>query len=224
MTLGRTLFLATGFLIVSVSSASSLAAMIGDAFVKLPPPTGFCELTPRYEFDGRTMAMLSAFMAGQSVKLLAMSADCDQLAAARESKRRRIEDVVLYQISESDMKMPTPFSVASQCKILRIVRRSPIGTDVDARQKAILEAINSNEVAFIGVVGEDDNACYTGTLIRQNTDEGAVKVFVELQASTVVQTRAIMVRRQGAYQDRDTIKVMLTKLKSDVAGFVAANP
>ena len=90
----------------------SLAAMIGDTFVKLPPPTGFCELTPRYEFDGRTVAVVSAYMAGDGIKLLAMSADCNQLAEAREGKRQ-LDDVAAYLVENSDMKMPTPFSVAS---------------------------------------------------------------------------------------------------------------
>jgi hypothetical protein len=217
------LTLAAFFLAVSGSGALSLAAMIGDTFVKLPPPTGFCELTPRYEFDGRAVQVISAYMAGENIKLLAMSADCNQLAEAREGKGQ-IDDAASYLIFNSDIKMPTPFSVASNCKTLRALNKSPVGTDVDARLASVLEKINVNEAGSLGVITEDENACYTGTLTRQKNVDGKPRLFINLQANTVVQTKAIMVRRQAAYQDRDTIKAVLAKLKSDVAAFITANP
>jgi hypothetical protein len=220
--LGR-LTLAALVLAVSVSSALGLAAMIGDTFVTLPPPAGFCELTPRYEFDARAVAVASAFMAADSIKLLAMSADCNQLAEAREGKRQP-DDVAAYLVENSDVNMPTPFSVASKCSILRTSSRSPIGTDVDARLASTLEKIKESEASFIGVIAEDDNACYTATLAKIRTDTGAQKVLVALQANAVIRTKAIIVRRQAVYQDPDTIKAVLPKLKSDVAAFIAANP
>ena len=223
LVLDRRLTLAALLVVVSASGALGLAAMIGDTFVKLPPPAGFCELTPRYEFDGRAVTVISAYMAGDSIKLLAMSADCNQLAEAREGKRQ-LDDVAAYLIFNADMKMPTPFSVASACKTLRITSNSPIGTDVDARLASILEKIKVNETGSIGVIAEDDNACYTARVSKKKTDDGAQTVFVELQANAVVRTKAIMVRRQAVYLGRDTIKAVLPKLKSDVAAFIAANP
>jgi hypothetical protein len=220
--LGR-LTLAAFFLAVSGSGALSLAAMIGDTFVKLPPPAGFCELTPQYEFDGHALQVISAYMAGESIKLLAMSADCNQLAEAREGKGR-IDDTASYLIFNADMKMPTPFSVASKCKTLRAVNNIPVGTDVDARLASILEKINVGESGSLGVINEDENACYTGTLTRQKNVDGKLRLFINLQANTVVQTKAIMVRRQAVYRDLDTIKAVLAKFKSDVAAFIAANP
>src|SRR4051812_44238062 len=56
--LGR-LTLAALVLAASASGALGLAAMIGDAFVKLPPPADFCELTPQYEFDGNAFNAMS---------------------------------------------------------------------------------------------------------------------------------------------------------------------
>jgi hypothetical protein len=220
--LGR-LTLAAFFLAVGVSDAMSLAAMIGDTFVKLPPPPGFCELTPQYEFDGRAVGVISAYMAGGNIKLLAMSADCNQLAEARKGKGQ-LDDVASYLIFNSDIKMPTPFSVASSCKILRASNKSPVGTDVDARLASIIEKINVNEAGSLGVIAEDDNACYNGMITVQKTDDGAPKLFVSLQANAVVQTKAIMVRRQAVYQNRDTIKAVLAKLRSDVGAFIKANP
>jgi hypothetical protein len=211
-------------LAVTVSRASGLAALIGDAFVKLPPPAGFCELTPRYEFDGRTVAVVSAYLSGAGIRLLAMSADCDQLAEAREGRRRQVDDVAQYQVEIADMKTPPVFSIERMCSILRIQSNSPMGTDIDARLASTIEKIKVNEAGSIGVVAEDKNACYTATLQKVWTETGTEKMLVGLHAATVISNRAIGVRRYTIYQNRDTINAMLPKLKGDVAALVAANP
>jgi hypothetical protein len=211
-------------LAVTVSAASGIAAMIGDAFVKLPPPAGFCELTPRYEFDGGMAAAVSAYLSGAGIRLLAMSADCDQLAEAREGRRRRLDDVVQYQVEIADTKTPPPFSIAQRCSILRIQSNSPAGADIDARLASTIEKIKVNEARSIGVIAEDDNACYTATLEKVATETGTEKMLVGLHAATVVSNRAIGVRRYTVYQNPDTINAMLPKLKGDVAALLAANP
>jgi hypothetical protein len=221
--LSRLIFAAL-VLAVSVSGASGLAALIGDAFVKLPPPAGFCELTPRYEFDGRAVAVLSAYLSGAGIRLLAMSADCDQLAEAREGRRRQVDDVVQYQVEIADMKSPPVFPIERRCSILRSQSNSPVGADFDARLAGTIEKIKVNEVGSIGVIAEDKNACYTATLQKGFTETGTEKMLVGLHAATVISNRAIGVRRYAVYQNPDTIDAMLPKLKSDVAALVAANP
>jgi hypothetical protein len=211
-------------LAATVSRASSIAAMIGDAFVKLPPPAGFCELTPAYEFDGRLAAVVSAYLNGAGVRLLAMSADCDQLADARAGKRRQIDDVAQYQVDHGDMKMPPPFSVARKCSILRTVSNSPADTDIDARLASAVEKARSNETGSAGVIAEDNNGCYTATLQKVRAESGTEKILVGLRAATIIGNRAISVERTTAYQNPDTVKALLPKLEGDVAALVAANP
>ena len=92
--------------------------------------------------------------------------------------------------------------------------KSASGTDVeDARLASTVEKIKVNEAGSIGVIAEDENACYTATLIKKKTDAGAQKVLVALQANAVVRTKAIIVRRQTVYQNPDTIKAVLPKSK-----------
>lgn len=211
-------------LAVTVCQASGLAAMIGDAFVKLPPPEGFCEFTPQYEFDGRTVSVVSAYLNGAGVKLLAMSADCDQLAEAREGRRRQVDDVAEYLVEIADMKMPPVFSIERRCSILRLQGDSPIGADFDARLAITIDKIKINQGGSIGVIAEDKNACYTATLQKVRTETGAEQVLVSLHAATIIGNRAIGVRRYTVFQKPDTINTMLAKLKSDVVALVAANP
>jgi hypothetical protein len=154
-----------------------------------------------------------------------MSADCGQLAEAREGRRQQIDDVARYQVEFADMKMPPVFSVARRCETLRIQLNSPIGADIDTRRLAnTIEKIKVNEVASIGVIAEDKNACYTATLLKARTETGLEKMLIGLQAATVVGNRAIGVHRYAVYQNPDTINAVLAKLKEDVAAFVAANP
>jgi hypothetical protein len=104
---------------------------------------------PREETAG-DVAAISAYMAGNSIKLLATSADCNQLAEAREGKQQ-LDDVATYLVENLDIKMPTPFSVASKCSILRASSKSASGTDVDARLASTVENIKVNEAGSIGV-------------------------------------------------------------------------
>jgi hypothetical protein len=215
--LGR-LTLAALVLAASASGALGLAAMIGDAFVKLPPPADFCELTPQYEFDGNALNAMSKQTAF-GLKLLAMSADCNQLAGAREGKGR-ISDMVQYLVENPDAKVP--MSVASKCAIERAPNKSSI--DVDTNLARIVDAAKVNEASSIGVIAEDDSACYSAAVAKRGTNAGAQVLVVALQAYTVVKAKAITVRRHAAFQNPDAIKALLAKLKSDVAAFIAANP
>jgi hypothetical protein len=212
-------------LAATVSGASSLEAMLGDAFVALPPPAGFCQLTPQYEFDGRIAAIAAGHLASAGIRLLAIYADCDQLAEAREGRRRRqVDDLVEYQVERLDEKRPAVFSIERMCYILRLDGRSPIGSDVNAHLASAIERIRQNESGSIGVIAEDKNACYTAMLHKTWTETGTVKILVGLHAATIVRNRAIGVRRHTVYQNSDTVDAALAKLKSDVAALIAANP
>jgi hypothetical protein len=49
------------------------------------------------------------------------------------------------------------------------------------------------------------------------------KMLMGLQAATIIGNRAIDVHRYAVYQGRETITVMLPKLKENVAALIAAN-
>jgi hypothetical protein len=212
------------FLAVAASGAWGREAMLGDAFVSMPPPVGFCELTPRYEFDGRTVAVASAYLEGAGVRLLVMSADCNQLAEAREGRRRQLDDIAQYRVEIANMKTPAVFSTARWCSIQRIQSKSPIGTDINARLANTIEKIKVNEGGSIGVIAEDKDACYTATLHKVWTETGTEKVLIGLQAATVINNREIGIHRYAVYRNPDTINAMLLKLKDNVAALIAANP
>jgi hypothetical protein len=157
--------LAAVILAASASGAWGLEAMLGDVFVTLPPSAGFCELTPRYEFDGRMVAFMSKALQKSGNKLLAMSADCDQLAEARVGRRRSLDDVVAYQTVIAAVDKPPTASVARICTLLRTQGNADLAgewPDFKARLDGIVEGIKRNERKILGVLAEDANVCYGG--------------------------------------------------------------
>jgi hypothetical protein len=217
------LTLAALILAAAVSRASGLAAMLGDAFVTLPPPAGFCELTPQYEFDANMVAVNSAFLKKAGFKLLVMSADCGELAEARAGRRLMLDDVAQYRAPIAEIDKPPTQSIAQRCATLRTQGNAAVG-DIDARLAGALEKIKTNETGYIGVLAEDQNACYIALLQKLRTEAGTEKTQAGVYAVTIIGNRTIGVYRFAVYQNPDTINAMLAKLKGDVAALIAANP
>ncbi|HEV2958130.1 MAG TPA: hypothetical protein VGX95_18610 [Xanthobacteraceae bacterium] len=218
--LGRPIFAA----LIVAASASGLEAMLGDAFVTLPPPAGFCELTPQYEFDGRLANDISKLLKQAGIRLLAMSADCAQLADARAGRRWLLDDVTEYQARMATIDKPPSESVAQTCTTLRGQGNAILG-DVNVRLAGMmLDNTKIIESSFIGVRGEDKNACYAAILHKLRTAAGTEKTQVEMYAATIISNRSIGVFRYAAYQNKDTVDALLAKLKANVAALIAANP
>jgi len=220
--LGRLTFAAL-ILAAAVSGASGLEAMLGDVFVTLPPPAGFCELTPRYEFDGRMVAVASGLLQKGGSKLLVMSADCSQLAEARTGRRLLLDDAAQYVTPIATIDKPPAQSVAHACTSLR-KRANWMAYDINARLASVLEKIKINETVFIGVLGEDTNACYAATLQRFRTEGGAERTQAVVFAVTIIRNRTIVIYRLAVYQNQETFNAVLAKLKVDAIALVAANP
>jgi hypothetical protein len=210
-------------LAAAVSRASGLEAMLGNAFVSMPPSPGFCELTPMHEFDGRMVDTLSKFLEKAGVRLLVMSADCAQLDAAREGKRLLLDDVIQYQVRFAEMQKRPMESIAQACTALRARALDAVVGDTNARFAATIAKMKANETSFVGVLAEDKNACYGAVLQKLVNQAGGERRLVGLFAATIVSDRSIGVYRYAVYQNPETINPMLAKLKDDVAALIAAN-
>jgi NAD(P)-dependent dehydrogenase (short-subunit alcohol dehydrogenase family) len=218
----RRLTFAALILAAAVSSASGIEALLGDAFVTLPPPAGFCELTPRYEFEASVADSSSNSLKSAGIRLLAMSADCGQLDETRAGKRRMLDDVVQYRAQIADIEKPPKESIAQTCATLRA--HDGIVGDITARIAATIEKLKINETGVIGVLAEDKNACYVATLQRLRAEAGTEKARVGVIAATILGNRSVGVFHDAVYQNPETIDTMLAKLKDNVATLVAANP
>jgi hypothetical protein len=209
-------------LAAGVSGASGLEAMLGDARVTLPPPAGFCELTPRYAFDGRTVAQTSTSFQKAGSRLLAVSADCGQLHEARAGRQRRLDDLAQYNVEIAEMEKPPTESIAQVCARTRQAG-APEG-DVGARLAESVDNVRTGETRFFGIVAEDKNACYVAILQKYRTEAGRERTHVGMIAVTIISNRSIRLAHHTVYQSPVTIDDLLARLKRNVAALVAANP
>ena len=209
-------------LAASLSGASGLEAMLGDASVSLPPPSGFCELTPRHQFDGRTFTLASAAFQKGGSRLLAMSADCGQLHEARRGRQRRLDDLAEYNVQIAEMEKPPADSIAQVCA--RIRQGSASEGDASARLAQAIDQVKTGETRAFGVVAEDKDACYGAMLQKYRSEAGRERTRVGMFAFTIVGNRPIRLAHYTVYQSPVTIDDLLSRLKRNVAALVAANP
>ncbi len=216
-------------LVLAVAPSIAMAAQVtvGSASITLPSPTGFCELSASTAPDSQMVGTISALVSKSNNKLLAMSADCRQLADWRAKKRQLLDDFGNYQTKIADINSSAaPEPVKQTCSVLREQGAKILANQVPDLKEHIAQTVQRmrlNEASFLGVLGEEAGACYGGLIqklrVNDNTDRTQVTVF----AATIVKNKAIFVYRIALYADSGTVSSALAKLKATVAALYAAN-
>jgi len=207
--------------------ASAADVSIGGVSLLLPPPAGFCELTMSDPSDNRMITTIGALVEKGGNKLLSFSADCRQLADWRTQKRPLLDDYGQFQTSIAAMDQLAPMSVIHDtCATLRTQGNdinSNIASDVKSKIESALNNVKMNSLTFVGVLAEDDTACYAAQIQKMRTETGTDKTQLNLMAITVVKGKAIFVTRYAQYTSSDATSGLLTKLKDTVAALQSAN-
>lgn len=178
------------------SSAMAAQATIGGVSFSLPPPAGFCELSDANASDHRLLTADDEVLAKGGNKLLSFTADCQQLADWRESKRQLLDAFSQYQMPFSTINMPPSETIQQTCATLRaegdkiLANQTP---DMKARMEAAVKNVRLNQNSFLGVLAEDSNACYAGTIQQLHTEAGTEKTQLALFAITIVKNKSIFV-------------------------------
>jgi hypothetical protein len=215
-------------LIVAAAASTTLAAEtnIGGVSITLPPPGGFCELSDSNASDKHMTTMLGGLLEKSGNKLLVMSADCRQLSEWHTGKRKLLDDYGQYQTQIATMNEPPSETVAETCTTLRkqgdqiLAKQLP---DIKKRVEATMSQIKLNETKFIGVLGEDNDACYAGLIQKIHTEANTDKTQITAFAIAIVKNKTVFIYRFGVYRNAQTVDLMLRKIKIDVAALMAAN-
>jgi hypothetical protein len=217
-------------LAATASGASAAETTIGGVSVALPTPTGFCEMSTSNPTDNVMITTVSGIIETARNKLLGLSADCRQLADWRAKKRSLLNDYQQFQIplNQIDKLVASPKSaIQGICSALRAQGKdilvSKAGSEAKSAIESTLEKVKLNSMTFVGVLAEDDTACYGAGVGRMQTDSGADKTQVFLNAIAVVKSKFIFVYRYAVYSDPDITLGLLTKLRGNVAALYAAN-
>jgi hypothetical protein len=215
-------------LLLATTAAGALAApvSIGGVPIYLPAPRGFCALSESNASDKRMVTLLSGLLEKSGNKLLAMSADCQQLTDWRSSKRQLLDDYAQYQTSIASMDNPPSETVAQTCKTLRDEGNKILANqlpDIKARVESTLSKIKMNETIFIGVLAEDANSCYAGLIQKIHTEAGTDKTQITTFAITTIKNRSVFTYRFSVYRNPQTVNIVLGKIKADVQALLVAN-
>jgi hypothetical protein len=201
---------------------------IGTVVLALPSPKGHCQLTEQQPADARAIKVVIDALAGTKNELLAASADCGQLEAWRASRLPALDDHAQYQtlIPAKDLYLPRGPSVKEFCTATRAQgEKTAAGAipDLKARLEAAMKGAKFNETSFLGVLAEDDDACYVGELQKMRTEIGIEKSQLTISATTLVKGKILFYYLYADYRGPDTVSAALARHQRNVAALLAAN-
>lgn len=204
-------------------------AKVGQTSITLTAPPGQCELDASQPGDARTLQLVRAAIG--SNQLLAMYADCKQLADWRMGKRGQLEDFAQYQISSEAADQPPPPDPAQNLKQICASLREEgeklmagLAADVKQRLEQALKTIQVNQMRFLGVVADEANACYGAIAQRLRAENGRDITLVGLSATTYVRGKLVYYYLYSHYRSAQTVTALLAEQKLNIAALLAANP
>lgn len=221
---------AVAFLLASVLSLPCLAkdAKVGEVSITLTTPPGQCEMDPGQPSDAGTLQAIRAAIGSNT--LLAMYADCKQLADWRAGKRGLLEDFAQYQVlTEAIDKPPAPDPAQTLKELCANLREegermmAGMASDVKQRLEQVLKNVQVNQIRFLGVVADDADACYSATAQRAKAQTGKDITIVGLSATTFVKGKLVYYYLYAPYRSAQTVTTLLAKQKLNIAALLAAN-
>jgi hypothetical protein len=224
-------FLVAGGFIAALAGAGSSVAKdvrIGPVALTLPPPEGYCELIAGQPSDDSSIKKLSALLLSQlQSELLAVSAECGQLAAWRAQPGSQLGAIATYQtpIATKDSTLPREQVIKGACAFARSEgeKNAQASPDLAKRLEAAIQRTVKFNSTSLGVLAESADACYSGTMIKMRIGEGAEVLRIAISAATVVKGKALIYQFQAAYEDAATVTTTLARARRNVAALLAAN-
>jgi hypothetical protein len=199
-------------------------AKVEGVSIALPVPAGFCELSSGNPTDQRMLETIAHSLAkARGNQLLAMSADCRQLADWRDG-RRLLGDYGQYQAPRVASANDETFR--QTCAALRSEGGrsfTNLKNDAKTRTEDSVRQMKVNEQRFAGFLGEDPTACYIALLQKLKAEEGPDITQLTVLAFTMVKGKFLFVNRSAPYANADSIAETLAKLKLTIAALQEAN-
>jgi hypothetical protein len=201
---------------------------VGQVSIALTVPAGQCELDPKQAGDARMLQTVREAIGSNT--LLAMTADCQQLADWRIGKRGLLEDFAQYQTLTAAMDGPPESAPAQTLKQLCAHLREEgeklmagMAPDVKQRVEQALKNTQVNQLRFLGVVADEESACYGAIAQRLKAQTGKDVTIVGLSATMFVKGRLLYYYLYAPYRSAQTVTALLARHKLNVAALLAAN-
>ena len=202
---------------------------LGAARLTLVPPAGHCFLDEQQPSDARLAGILRQVFGGE-LRMLGGFADCAQLRSWRTGTRKTLSDYGQFLVPADfiDKKLDGPSQpyVETICKIMRenggalLDQSAPT---VKQRFEEALKGAQMNEMRFLGVVGQDDTACYFGLIQKLITEHGDPKTQVDVSAIAFVSGKMIYSNLYAVHEGDQTLSELLERQQTNVSRNRRAN-
>lgn len=213
-----------GFFVGTLPTAMAADATVDGVSINLPVPDGFCPLNRGNPTDQRLLDTIGdALTKAHGNQLLAMSADCQQLADWRAG-RRLLADYGQYQAPR--IASANEETLRQTCAALRTQGGATVSNlkkDLKTKMEDAVRDLKVNEQRFAGFFGEEPTTCYVALLQKLKSKEGPDVTELSVLAFTMVKSRFLFVNRYAPYVNAGTVDDTLAKLKLTIAALQAAN-
>jgi hypothetical protein len=210
------------------SGAVARRANVGPVTIELPAPAGYCELDEALPTDKPMFDLMRT--ASPATRLLAMSADCKQLRDWRAGRLAGLANYAQHQTVKAWENAPLPVPAAQlieqTCATLRAQggdMTAKTGPLVQERLSRAMQEVKLNQMKFMGVLGEEPNACYAALLARVKGKDVPEVEQATVFAVTVVKGKVLYYYLFAPFVNAQTLTDMLAKLRVNVGAMEAAN-
>jgi hypothetical protein len=204
-------------------AASAADVRIGDTPLRLPQPSGYCELDPVLGSDAPLIGRIHSAIAKTGNRLLIMSAECSELRDWRAGNRQDIDHIAEYQtiLEFENQSLPDKPAklIQTYCNNMNAFGDQAMpGTerDVGKRAEQAAKVIKVSEMMFLGVAAQDSLVCYAASLQKFKVGSQEVSTQVTIMATTIVKDRIVAYYLFAPYGGKDSVAQLLTKQRANV--------
>lgn len=206
-----------------------LVGTIGKTDVGLVLPEGHCQLDSSEPADARLISSIRGAIAGTN-ELVSSFADCAELKAWRAGTKPTLDNfgqyMTLLQTLNQNIDQPRPSFVSEVCTQMRATspaENEALTSKASTRVEAIMDGVKVNEQKMLGVVAEDENACYAALFQKMLAEVGGEKEIAGVFATTLVKGKIVYLNLYAPFGD-GVVDRLLTAQKALAKRFVEANP
>lgn len=207
-------------------STNTFSIDVGGTRIAVPLAQGICALDENQAFDG---GFLKSFRsgAGNTVSVLAATASCAELAAARNGSNDALTSVGVLSVPTSVLTTLTS-NIAAKDFARDVCNREltrlnqsvrPVANPDPAAEKLMQDAERANR-RVDAVLFLSDRACYQGTSAKIANGNGFINTIT---ASMLLNGKTLLVSTVSFGQKGATVKSLLQTARRDIVALANAN-
>lgn len=213
-----------------LADAGTVSVTVGGRPITLVIDPDQCELDRNNPSDIRVYELVERGLAGQN-QLLMAAADCQQIPPWRAGTRPTLDDFTQVQVHialrERELSGREAATSREICAELRkqgdAIVNGPEVTATRNRFNSVTNTVQLNASTFIGVVHEDDKACYASLVQKVRTEQGRDKLILTVFAHVVVRGRLLYIYRFTEGDSFEQLVRVTELLQKSVDAHLAAN-